>query len=207
MRVEPNVILRFVGAAALAATLGDTVHAETATVGRTWPIAEPDALAEIEARVSRQPANIASRFGPRERWSAMRGASLAPAPQSRVRRVVPFHTLAFDIHGADGRIVYPRGFTFNPLAYVTLAQRLIVVTPRDLDWALSTAEATDYILLAAGKDADPIALSEKAQRPIFLLEPRVKERLGLTVAPVIVRQVGQALELTEVRRDRSGATR
>ncbi|WP_339348647.1 conjugal transfer protein TraW [uncultured Sphingomonas sp.] len=177
-------------------------RAETTTIGRTWPIAEPDALAEIEVRAGRQPTNIASRYGPRERWSAMRAASLAPVAQSRVRWVVPFHTLAFDIRGADGRIVYPKGFTFNPLAYVTLPQRLIVVGAGDLGWALAQAKPTDFILLAAGKGADPIALSEKAQRPIFLLEARVKERLGLTHAPVIVRQVGQKLELTEVRLDR-----
>ncbi|MDJ0277724.1 conjugal transfer protein TraW [Sphingomonas sp. 2R-10] len=207
MAVEPLAILRIIGVGALATTIAAAVHAETTTIGRTWPIAEQDALTEIEARVGRQPANIASRFGPRERWSAMRAASLAPAPQSRVRSVVPFHTLSFDIRGADGRIVYPKGFTFNPLGYVTLPQRLVVVTPRDLGWALAQAKPTDFILLAAGKGADPIALSEKAQRPIFLLEARVKERLGLTVAPVIVRQAGQKLELTEVRIDRMGAAR
>ena len=207
MTAEPIAILRLVAVAGLATTIATAVHAETATIGRTWPIAETDALTEIEARTARQPANIANRFGPRERWSATKAASLAPVAQSRVRSVVPFHTLAFDIRGADGRIVYPKGFTFNPLAYVTLPQRLVVVTPRDLGWALDQAKPTDFILLAAGKGVDPIALSEKAQRPIFLLEVRVKERLGLTVAPVIVRQVGQKLELTEVRIDRTGAAR
>lgn len=205
MTAEPIATLRLFAMAGLAATIASAVHAETATIGRTWPIAETDALTEIEARVGRQPANIASRFGPREHWSAMQAASLAPVAQSRVRSVVPFHTLAFDIRGADGRIVYPKGFTFNPLAYVTLPQRLIVVAPRDLGWALGQVKPTDFILLAAGKGADPIALSEKAQRPIFLLEARVKERLGLTVAPVIVRQVGQKLELTEVRLPTGGA--
>lgn len=207
MAVDPAVILRFAGFAALATTIASAVHAETATIGRTWPIAEPDALTEIEARVGRQPANIASRFGPRDRWSAMQVASLAPAALSRVRSVVPFHTLAFDFRWADGRIVYPKGFTFNPLAYVTLPQRLVVVAPRDLGCALGQANPTDFILLAAGKGADPIALSEKAQRPIFLLETRVKERLRLTVAPVIVRQVGQKLELTEVWIDHTGESR
>lgn len=187
--------------------LASPAIADTTTIGRTWPIVEPDALSEIEARVGRQPADIASKFGPREGWSAMRAASLAPAAHSRVRTVVPFHTLEFDIRTPDGRIVYPKGFTFNPLAYVTLPQRLVVVTPRDLAWAVAQARPTDFILLAAGNGADPIALSEKAQRPIFLLEPRVKERLDLTVAPVIVRQVGQKLELTEVRLEREGGRR
>ena len=99
----------------------------------------------------------------------------------------------------DGRVLYPKGFTFNPLTYVSLPQRLVIVHASELDWALKTAAPTDWILLAAGTGSrpDPIALGEKVGRPLFILEERVKDRLGLTVAPVIVAQVGQHLVLTE----------
>ena len=101
----------------------------------------------------------------------------------------------------DGRVLYPKGFTFNPLTYVSLPQRLVIVTPRDLPWALDHAALTDFILLASGiaGDADAITLGERHGRALFILEDRVKERLGLTHAPVIVRQMGQRLELQEVR--------
>jgi conjugal transfer pilus assembly protein TraW len=81
----------------------------------------------------------------------------------------------------------------------------VVVHPRDLGWALKTAALTDWIILTGGGDAkdDALSLGEKHGRALFILEERVKERLGLTVAPVIVRQVGQKLELTEVRVDRA----
>ena len=36
----------------------------TSTIGRTWPIAEPDAMSEIEARVANAP-HMAAKFGPR----------------------------------------------------------------------------------------------------------------------------------------------
>jgi conjugal transfer pilus assembly protein TraW len=184
-----------------AVLLGTVAKAGTSTIGRTWPIAEPDAMSEIEARAAAQPANIANKFGPRERWSAMRSASLGRATVDRTRSIVPFYTLDQEIRLPDGKLLYPKGFTFNPLTYVSLPQRLIIVQPGDLAWALKTATITDFILLAAGgpKDADALTLGERHGRAIFILEPRVKERLGLTVAPVIVRQVGQKLELTEVR--------
>ncbi len=174
-------------------------HGQTATIGRTWPIAEPDALSEIEARVAQQPPNIADRFGPREGWSSMQSAVLAAARTDRKRTVVPFHTLDFEIRLPDEKLLYPKGYTFNPLAYVSLPQRLVVVHPRDLGWALAKARQVDWILLAGGEKAraDPIALGEKVGRPLFILEKRVKDRLGLTVAPVIVEQVGQKLELSE----------
>ncbi len=180
-------------------------HAQTSVIGRTWPIAEPDALDEIEARTRTLPPNMSNRFGPREHWSAMKAAPLAVAVANRVRSVVPFYTLEFDVKLPDGKLLYPKGFTFNPLTYVSLPQRLVVVRPEDLAWALRTAAPADWILLAAGAraSADPIALGQKVGRPLFILEDRVKARLGLEVAPVIVAQVGQKLQLTEVKLDRN----
>lgn len=174
----------------LSATRAD---AATSTIGRTWSIAEPDAMAEIEARVASAP-DMAAQFGPRASWSAMRAAALVPARVNRVRTLVPFYSVEEDIRLPDGRLLYPKGFTFNPLDYVSLPQRLVIVHPRDLGWALGKARFTDVILLTAG---DPIELSEKTGRPLFILEDRVKERLGLTVAPVIVAQEGKKLVLTE----------
>lgn len=183
-----------------------SAHAATSTIGRTWPIAEPDALAEIEARAAQLPADMRARYGPRSAWSAMKAAVLAPVTRSQVRNVVPFYTLETEIRLPGGELLYPKGYSFNPLSYVTLPQRLVVVHPRDLGWALKTARLSDFILLAAGsaQDDDAITLSERTGRPIFILEQRIKDRLGLTVAPVIIAQVGTKLELTEVRLDRTG---
>lgn len=183
-----------------------TARGQTVAIGRTWPIAEQDALAEIEARVAEQPQSIANRFGPREKWSAMRSAALGVARESRKRTVVPFHTLDFDIRLPNGKLLYPKGYTFNPLTYVSMPQRLVVVHPRDLDWAIGQAWTSDWVLLAGDgtETADPIALGEKVARPLFILEERVKERLNLRVAPVIIAQVGQKLEVTEFALERRG---
>jgi conjugal transfer pilus assembly protein TraW len=191
-------ILLGVSAVAATARGGRTPPASaapaTSTIGRTWAIAEPDALSEIEARVASLPKDMRKGFGPRSNWSALKAASLTPAPADRVRAVIPFYTLEFDIKLPDGRTLYPKGFSFNPLTYVRMPQRLVVVDPRDLGWALRTAKSADFILVTAG---DAIALSERTGRPIYILEERVKQRLGLTVAPVIIAQQGARLVLTE----------
>mgnify|MGYP001627143056 CR=1 FL=1 len=173
--------------------------AATSTIGRTWSIAEPDALAEIEAKVATLPRDMSKAFGPREKWTALKAATLGIAGADRTRSVVPFYTLDFDITLLGGKTLYPKGFTFNPLTYVNLPQRLVVVHPHDLGWALRTARQSDFILLSAlgGQNGDAIDLSEKTGRPIYILEERVKQRLGLTVAPVVVQQSGTRLVLTE----------
>ncbi len=183
---------------ALAEPAANTI-ASHSTIGRTWPIAEPDALAEIEAKVATLPSDMSKAFGPRDKWTALKAASLGVAGADRVRSVVPFYTLDFDITLPNGKTLYPKGFTFNPLTYVKLPQRLIVVHPRDIGWALRNARASDFILLSAlgTQNGDAIDLSEKTGRPIYILEERVKQRLGLTVAPVIVEQSGTRLVLTE----------
>ncbi|WP_404339777.1 conjugal transfer protein TraW [Sphingomonas sp. MMS12-HWE2-04] len=173
-------------------------------IGRTYPIAEPDALTEIEARVARLQRDLSPKFGPRSSWSALRAAPLGVAAADRVRAVVPFYTLDFDIRLPDGRTLYPKGYVINPLRFVRLAQRLVIVAPGDLGWALKAARETDFILVTGG---DAITLSERSGRPIYILEDRVKARLGLTVAPVIVEQTGQKLTLTEFGpRNRPGPT-
>ncbi|KFG88416.1 putative cytosolic protein [Sphingobium herbicidovorans NBRC 16415] len=177
----------------LGLSCGHPTIAANSTIGRTWPIAEPDAMAEIEARAAKAPS-LASRLGPRSSWSALQAAPLAQAKVDRVRSLVPFYTVEEDIRLPDGRLLYPKGFTFNPLDYVSLPQRLVIVHPRDLGWALKQARFTDFILLTAG---DALDLSERSGRPLFILEERVKERLGLSVAPVIVAQQGKKLVLTE----------
>ena len=181
-----------------------SAHAQTSTIGRVWPIAEPDAMAEIEAKVRTLPADMSAKCGPRSSWSAMKAAPLGIALHTLRRSVVPFYTLDSEIRLPDGTLLYPKGYTFNPLSYVTLPQRLIVVHPRDLAWALAQAKPADFILLTGndGQGPDPLTLSERTGRALFILEQRVKERLGLTVAPVIIEQAGQKLELTEVRLDR-----
>jgi len=197
MDIEPHYPDRarhaLIGALMLALACHEPGLAATSTIGRTWPIAEADAMAEIEARAARAPS-LASRLGPRSSWSALQGAPLRQARVDRVRSLVPFYTVEEDIRLPDGRLLYPKGFTFNPLDYVSLPQRLVIVHPRDLGWALKQARLTDFILLTAG---DALDLSERSGRPLFILEERVKERLGLTVAPVIVAQQGKKLVLSE----------
>lgn len=194
-----TVALLILAAGAVAAAADAQTATARSTIGRTWPIAEPDALSEIEAKVATLPRDMSKAFGPRDKWSALKSAQLAPATVDRVRTVVPFYTLDFDITLPGGKTLYPKGFTFNPLTFVKLPQRLIVVHPRDLAWALRTARQSDFILLTAlgEENGDPITLTEKTGRAIYILEERVKERLGLTVAPVVVAQAGQKLVLTE----------
>ena len=93
------------GLLARAVLIASSARADTSTIGRTWPIAEPDAMAEIEARAAQQPPDIRAKFGPRSAWSALKGATLATTREDRVRHVVPFYSLDTEIRLPDGKLL------------------------------------------------------------------------------------------------------
>lgn len=172
--------------------------AETLVVGTTYPIVEPDALAEIEARASAVdwPAQRAAalRDAGTPNWPAHDGLAVEPAPADRRREHVPAYTLAFDITDGRGRIIYPKGFAFNPLEHVTLPYRVVVIAPEHIRWAKLQLKGTDMVILTSG---DYLEASDKLGKPTFLLNGRIKERLGIEYVPSIIEQEGYALSIQE----------
>src|SRR3546814_14591249 len=103
-------------------------------------------------------------------------SALGVTRANRKRSVVPFHTLDFEVRLDDGKLLYPNGYTFNPLTYVSMPQRLIVVHSRDLHWALGHARESDWRLLAGvcPEMTDPTALAETFAGLLFILQERGK---------------------------------
>ncbi len=183
--------------AASALMVAQWVLADSVTVGQTYPILEPDALAEIKARATEinwqqelDTAKIA--------WSAKQGLPLARAPADRTRQVIPYYTLEFDIRDQTGQLIYPKGFQFNPLDHITLPYRIVVIETQDLDWAQARLRQTDMVILTHG---DFERASQALERPTFLLDERTRTRLSIEFVPSIVEQSGRVLLINEYRRE------
>ncbi|RMB05047.1 conjugal transfer protein TraW [Eilatimonas milleporae] len=177
---------RHIGVAVLCLALLSAGKAdERMIIGQVYPISEPDALAEIEQRVADHTFDPGV-FGPEESWSALRSPVLPVAEAHDRRSVVPLFTLSFDIPDGNGNILYPKGYTFNPLDYLPrLQQRLIIVNEMQLGWALAEAGAYDMILLSGG---NALAASRDHKTHIYKLEDRVRTRLEVRAVPSIVWQ-------------------
>lgn len=169
--------------------------AESVTVGQTYAIVELDALHEIEARARQidwqyelAAANI--------RWSANEGLHLPKATDDRTRQVVPTYTVEFDVRDSNGQLIYPQGFRFNPLDHLTLPYRLVIIDGEQLDWAKSQLKQTDMLILSQG---DYAQASQFLERPTFLLDEKIKNRLQIEYAPSIIEQSGNALIINEYK--------
>ena len=188
----------------IALVLGvSSVHAKVlGTFGMTYQIAEKDALAEIEARAGQVDWNkvldakkIENYQGPPDK------ANLPRAKKNRCFPVDMTYTTEIDVPDGKGGILYPKGYTFNPLDYVIYPKALVIIDgtdPEQVKW-FATSEYDKRLdvtlLLSEGSFG---AVSKRINRPLFYADRKIIERLKLKAVPSVVRQKGRLMEVTEI---------
>ena len=178
--------------------------------GATWPVAEPDLLAQIEARlVAMERSGELARLEDEARANARRkleepdpAPGIAPAREERSRLFDPAITVARDIRTPDGALIAAAGTRVNPLERMTLARDLLFVNGRreaEIAWALTREEESGSpvkIVLLAGR---PLELMRRHRRPFFFDQGgRLAARFGLRFTPSLVEQEGAQLRITEI---------
>ncbi len=173
--------------------------------GATWPVAEPDLLAQIEARLlEMERSGALARLQEEARANARRtleepdaAPGIAPAREERSRLFDPAITVARDIRTADGTLIAAAGTRVNPLERMTLARDLLFVDGRreaEIAWALSHDRPAKIVLLAGR----PLELMRRHRRPFFFDQGgRLAARFGLRLTPSLVVQDGTRLRITE----------
>jgi conjugal transfer pilus assembly protein TraW len=174
-------------------------------VGRVYPIAEPDALGEIESRAAR--VNWDEVLPPQGRERLVldyRPAGLEPLPRAqedRVRLVDLTYTLDVDLPDGKGGVLYPKGYTFNPLEHVVYPNILVFLDgddPEQVAWFEGSALAREprvRVILSGGSYHE---LARTLGRPVFYLTRPLRERLQLEAVPAVAWQQGVHLELREI---------
>ena len=174
--------------------------------GAVWRIAEPDLLAEIEARLgemetsgelARMRREALARA--RERVEApARVSGVLPARVRRTRLFDPSVMIERDVLALDGTLIAARGARLNPLETHPLTRDLLFIDgtrPVEVAWALRR-ERPSVIVLLAGR---PLDLTRAHGRAFFYDQGgRLTRRFGLLATPSVVKAVGSTLRITEV---------
>ena len=193
-------------AAMLAALPGAASAKDLGVRGATWPVAEPDLLEEIEARLlEMERSGALARFEDEARAAARRkleepapAPGIAPTREERSRLFDPAITVARDIRSADGALIAAAGTRVNPLERVALARDLLFVDGRraaEVAWALAHERPAKIVLLAGR----PLVLMREHRRPFYFDQGgRLAARFGLRFTPSLVAQDGTRLRITEV---------
>ena len=173
--------------------------------GATWPVAEPDLLEEIEARLAgMQRSGALARLEGEARERAWRKLEepdpvpgIAPARDHRSRLFDPSIAVARDIRTPDGVLIAAAGTRVNPLERLPMTRDLIFVDGRraaEIGWALAHERPAKIVLLAGR----PLDLMRRHRRPFFFdAGGRIAARFAIAATPTLIAQDGQVLRITE----------
>lgn len=174
------------------------------TFGAIYPIAERDAISEIEDRARKinwkRILTHLERKGAQFRPSDLR--ELPHAHKSRVRTIDMTYVLDVDVPDPEhpGTVLYPKGFSFNPLQYMTLPGNLVIFDATDrrqCEWLRSSPVVnTSTILLATSGSVDD--MERLFNRPVYFAEGWLIDRLNIQATPSIARQQSGTLVVEEI---------
>lgn len=164
-----------------------------APTGKTYPIAEPDALQEIQQRSSQvDTRKVMADF------DISKAIKPYPLPHSRTTRVryhIPWYTSDIDVPDKDGNIIYPKGYRFNPLEYVHYPRRIIVATAGQFDAMKADLRPSDMLIMTEG---DYTKANDSLPQAVFVLDELVRSRLDIQVVPSVIEQHGKTFKVLEI---------
>jgi conjugal transfer pilus assembly protein TraW len=209
MTMMKLTIRRILTAAFLCLLMASTAPArDLGTFGAVYDIVEKDALKELQEKAKsvdfskavdkNAVVRRARDFTPED---VKETRMISPARKSRTFLVDMTYTLERDIKDEKGNVVYPAGYTFNPLNYVAYPRILVILNgrrPEQIGWFEKSSYAKDAQVTLLLTDGSYSELSASLKRPVFYASTRVIEVFRIQAVPSVVRQSGTYMEVTEV---------
>jgi len=177
---------------------------ELGTFAETYPIAEKDAIEEIQEKSqSIGPQALIDPVEAESKITSFKPAtlSLPKATKDRQFLVDMTYTLEIDIPDKDGNIVYPAGYQLNPLEHMNNPMTYVFINAADKDqvnWFLKSSYGNNLSCRLLITDGEYFDLSEKLGRPVYYALRQITERFQLEYVPCIVSQDGQFMKVKEV---------
>ena len=175
--------------------------------GAVYDIAEKDALKEIEEKAREVDINRAINTGDLARKvknytpEDLKDVNLPPARQERTFFVDMTYNLDRDIADERGNVIYPKGYEFNPLDYVTYPAVIVILdgkSQRQVAWFRGSEYSKDLktkLLITDGSHAE---LSKALKRPVFYVSQVMVGVFQIKAVPSVVRQKGTLMEVKEI---------
>ena len=189
----------------LALLLAWQTQAEAGEIVRLEPVGPTSAVIEAdlgdELRQRAVSVNVEQLRSAQAHYQPANLHDLPRATKDTTTLVDLTHTLEQDLVDAQGTILYPRGFTFNPLRYVSLSGALVVIDgsdPEQVAWFKGSpygANRRALLLLSGGLAA---ALRDELRRPVAYLTEDIAQRLQLRAVPSVVVERDNQLMIREV---------
>jgi len=202
MKKNLMVVIFLIGTVMVASNVCGKIK-DLGTVGRVYAIAEKDCLNEIREKAKKLDWDKIRKEGIEEvkKYKPEDLVQLPKATQNKTFLVDMSYTLGNDIPDKDGKIIYPKGYRFNPLKYIDYPITLVIIDGNDnnqVDWFQDSKYAKDYRVRLLITDGYYVDLRQKLKRPVYYANRLIVERLQLDRLPCIVNQKGVHMEVKEI---------
>jgi len=185
----------------LAFPLGAQATTELEPAGAVYPVAEPDIRIDIKHKAAQKWEQQKKKH--QEKIDDYQPANLHQLPRAEQNRsfaVDMTYTLDRDLTDKDGKILYPKGYRFNPLNYMNFTIGLVVIDgddPVQVSWFKESPYSSNHkmkLLLSGGHAQSMIP---ELNRAVFYLDTEVADRFQLAAVPCVAVQRDNHIEVTE----------
>ena len=160
---------------------------ENQPLGRVYPVVEPDIVAELTEKV--HSIDLSRIEAEHEHYQPFDLHKLPRAKENKQFNLDMTYTLDRNLIDDKGTIIYPQGYTFNPLNHFSLPGGIIVLDasdPQQLEWFKSSPYINNprtYLLLSDGYAAE---LRTSLKRPVYYFTHEIAKRLTVQAVPAII---------------------
>lgn len=180
-------------------------------VGKTYPFAEEDFLTAIQKRIEEKKDELYKKAYELSEEAKKKIINfkppgidpLTPAEKNETRLVDLTYTLPFDIKDANGKIIYPKGFTFNPAKYVRINYTIIVLNANrkeEVEWFFKSKYSKNPLMYKVFlTDGNWYEFQKRYKSQVFYCLREIQERFKLRHTVSIIRQVGDKMEVREIK--------
>jgi len=177
------------------------------TLGQTWPIAEPDMIQVMSAKMKAYDWVKHARQANANFFTALpRNAPPLPeSPKGLTYFYNPSVVVTHDIRLPDGRLVAAKGQVINPLdqTHMPWSTWKAAIFNAQVPWEVAQAKkwATQYpgirLMMTNPPDtqAGYVEMEKAFGRPVFVASPLVTQRLGVTNSPALIWPRGSQLQI------------
>lgn len=208
--LEKRIVVRFKALLLLPLLLNAKV-VEILYVGKTYPFAEEDFLTAIQKRIEEKKDELYKKAYELSEEAKKKIINfkppgidpLTPAEKNETRLVDLTYTLPFDIKDANGKIIYPKGFTFNPAKYVRINYTIIVLNANrkeEVEWFFKSKYSKNPLMYKVFlTDGNWYEFQKRYKSQVFYCLREIQERFKLRHTVSIIRQVGDKMEVREIK--------
>ena len=170
--------------------------------GKVYSIAEPNIIDEMKQKAANNLVNLQKI---KDEYLHYQPKELHKLPRAEADRTVAVdvtYVLDHDVVDQHGKVLYRKGFTFNPLDYSAFPGGLVVIDGSDrnqVEWFMKSPYARNRRAILLLSDGYAAMLKQELKRPVYYLTGRIATRLHLQAVPSIVVQAGRELTLREVK--------